>query len=110
MANWEVLQVDTNTMSPGRFYTVHTDSNATTLLTPMENNDPVIIHFEKMSYISETINQHDIISIWTVEDYKGSKKHTDITSLVDWYIIEEDSVFKLIAHFKEQLTGYIKLK
>lgn len=112
IATWEVLQIDTDSIEQGKFYRVYTDSNATTLLLPMEEQPalPRIVEFSNATYINEVVSMYDVISIFRTEIYKDTKKHTDITGNVNWYIEETNDIFHLKAHFDRPLTGYIKLK
>lgn len=41
MANYENLIIDTDSLTPGKFYKVYTDSNATTLLIPKDEDDDI---------------------------------------------------------------------
>lgn len=99
----QMLTFDDSRMEPGKFYHILANLDNASAVIPAP---PFSVPFENSTYITIPLSSSHSPEIWRVEKYGEHERHENITTRVQWFIMQPEN--QLVIMSNEPITGYVK--
>lgn len=99
----QFVTFDDASLESGKFYEVRVNRDSANAVVPAP---PFSVTFTNATYITIPLTTTHSPEIWRVERFGDHEKHENITSRVQWFIMQPEN--QLVIMSGEPITGYVK--